>query len=188
LVAKRSTAFDWEIENIEFFNKKLDELGRVTDDFRIPFSLIAADFYRSNRKLFTLQGSGLYQDLAPSQGIDGNPTTTSNYKDQKQKTVGFVYPILVGKTRQLSNSILGGRNKGSVFTLRKKSLFIGTRVPHAKFHQSDSPRRKIPLRKFVFIDGGPADKSADSSINGRRERWTSIIDTHIEQLVTGRIF
>jgi len=187
LVATRSTSFDWTIENAEAFQKKLDELGNVLSDFRIPFKLIASDFYKSNRKIFTLQSAGLYQDLAPSKGIDGNPTTTSNYKKKKERKLGFAYPILVGETRELSNSILGGRNKGSVFTLRKQALLMGTRVDHAKYHQGDGIRKKIPQRKFVFIDGGPADKSSDSSINGRRERWTSIIDEHIKQIVTGRV-
>jgi len=183
----RSRAFDWEIENREALARKLDELAKATDDFRIPFRLIASDWYRSNRKLFTLQSAGLYQDLAPAEGRDRNPTTTSNCKQQKKSKLGFAYPILVGETRQLSNSILGRRNLGSIFTLRKQEMFMGSRVPHAKFHQSDGPRAKIPLRKFVFIDGGPADKSQDSSIAGRRERWISIIDTHINQLVTGSI-
>lgn len=187
MVATRSSSFDWSIENSQAFQKKLDELGAATNDFRIPFKLIASDFYRSNRKLFTLQGAGLYQDLAPSSGQDGNPSTTSNYKEQKQKNLGFVYPILVGQTRNLSNSILGKSHKYSQFFLGRKSLEMGSSVPYGKYHQGGGVRSKIPQRKFVFIDGGPADKSKDSSINGRRERWTSIIDTHIDQLLTGRI-
>ena len=187
MAGTRSTAFDWSIENNIAFQKKLDELGTATNDFRIPFRLVASDFYRSNRKLFTLQSAGLYQDLAPASGQDGNPTTTSNYKEQKKKQVGFIYPILVGKTRDLSNSILGRSHRYSLFFLGRKELQMGSTVPYGKYHQSDKTRGRIPQRKFVFIDGGPADKSNDSSINGRRERWISIIDTHLKQLVTGRI-
>lgn len=188
MVASRSSNFDWSIENQAEFERALDRLGKATNDFRIPFRLIASDWYRSNRKLFTLQSAGLYQDLAPANGINGNPTTTSDYKKQKEKKVGFVYPILVGQTRELSNSILGRNNKFSVFRLGRQSMELGTSDPKAKFHQSDEPRSKIPQRKIIFIDGGPADKSKDSSINGRRERWISIIDTHVEQLVTGELF
>lgn len=187
MAGTRSTSFDWTIENNIEFQKKLNDLGKATNNFSIPFKLIASDFYRSNRKLFTLQSAGLYQDLAPSAGQDGNPTTKSNYKEQKKKDVGFVYPILVGKTRDLSNSLLGRSHKYSIFMLGYKELQMGTNVPYGKFHQSDGTRTKIPQRKFVFIDGGPADKSSDSNISGRRERWISIIDTHIEQLVTGSI-
>jgi len=187
MAGTRSTAFDWTIENNIKFQKSLDALGKFSNDFRIPFRLIASDFYRSNRKLFTLQSAGLYQDLAPASGEDGNPTTKSNYKDQKQKALGFAYPILVGKSRDLSNSILGKNHRYSLFFLGRKELQMGSRVPYGKYHQSDSPRSKIPQRKFVFIDGGPADKSSDSNINGRRERWKSIVQEHIKQLVTGRV-
>lgn len=188
MVKVRSTAFDWEIENQVAFENAINRLGKATNDFRIPFRLIASDWYRSNRKLFTLQSKGLYQDLAPSKGIDGNPDTTSNYKEKKKEKLGFVYPILVGESRNLSNSILGKNHKHSVFFVGRKSLEMGSSVPYGKYHSSDEPRGKMPQRKFVFIDGGPADKSKDSSINGRRERWVAIIDKHVEQLVTGKIF
>lgn len=187
MVGTRSTAFDWSIENTEDFKRQIDRMGAFTGDFRIPFRLIASDFYRSNRKLFTLQGAGLYQDLAPARGQDGNPTTTSNYKKTKEKKVGFVYPILVGNSRDLSNSVLGKGARYSLFFLNRKELQIGSSVPYGKYHQSDGARSKIPQRKFVFIDGGPSDRSSDSSINGRRERWTSIISTHVDQIITGRI-
>lgn len=183
----RSTSFDWTIENEAKIQRSFDTLGKLTKDFRIPFRLIASDFYRSNRKLFTLQSRGLYQDLAPASGEDGNPTTTSQYKDAKNRDLGFVYPILVGKSRDLSNSVLGRGHKNSVFFLGRQELQMGTNVPYGKYHQSDRPRNKIPQRKFIFIDGGPADKSQDSSINGRRERWLSIVGDHIHQLITGRV-
>lgn len=183
-----STAFDWQIQNIKDFQNALDRLGKATNDFRIPFGLISMDWYRSNRKLFTLASRGLYQDLAPSEGIDGNPTTTSNYKSIKAaRQGGSPYPILVGQTGKLSKSILSKSAEGAVFQIGKRELIMGTDIPYATYHQSDKARSKIPQRKIIFIDGGPADKSRDSSIAGRRERWLSIIDTHIKQLVTGRI-
>lgn len=167
--------FEWSIDNVEDFRKRLDKLATASSDFRIPFRLISSDFYRSQRQLFTLQSPGLYEDLSES------------YKPQKRKKVGFLYPILVGSTRVLSASTLGPRNRHSIYTLRKQELLIGSSVPYGKFHQSDAPRRKIPQRKFVFIDGGKGDKSRGSGINGRRERWLSIIDTHLEQLIKGSI-
>lgn len=187
MVAKRSTAFDWTIENNEEFARLLDLYGEVASDFRPAFVSIASDFYRSNRKLFTLQGAGLYQDLAPATGIDGNPTTTSNYKNEKDIKLGFTYPILVGATRDLSNSILGKNNRYSIFFLGRQELQMGSSVPYGKYHQSDEPREVIPQRKFVFIDGGPADKSRDSSINGRRERWINIVNDQIIQELTGAV-
>jgi hypothetical protein len=183
-----STAFDWQVQNIKDFQAALDRLGKQTSDFRIPFGLIGMDWYRSNRKLFTLSSAGLYQDLAPSQGQDGNPTTTSNYKAVKAaRQGGNPYPILVGQTKKLSKSILSRTAEGAIFQIGKRELIMGTDISYATYHQSNKPRSKIPQRKIIFIDGGPADRSKDSSIAGRRERWLSIIDTHIQQLVTGRI-
>ena len=187
MVATRSTAFDWSIQNVEVFQRKLDALGKATNDFRIPFRLISSDFYRSQKQLFTLKGAGLFQDLAPAKGVNGNPTTISDYKKQKKKNLGFVYPILVGQTKNLSQSTLSKNHRNSIFFLNRKELQIGTNISYGKYHQSDKPRSRIPQRKFVFITGGRGDMSKDSGIHGRRERWISIIDTHIEQLLTGRI-
>ncbi len=171
----KSNQFSWTIENERAFTDKLNELGKATDDFRIPFRLISSDFYRSQKQLFTLTSAGLFEDLAEST------------KNQKQNRLGFQYPILVGETRDLSSSTLSNRHKNSIFFLGRKELNIGTNISYGKFHQSDQPRKTLPQRKFVFITGGKGDQSKDSGINGRRERWTSIIDTHIEQLLTGRV-
>lgn len=171
------------VDNDEVFKRQLERLGELTSDFRIPFYLIANDFYKSNRKLFTLQSKGLYQDLAPAQGEDGNPTTKTDYKKRKQREVGFVYPILV-KSGRLANSLLDRNAPGADFFIDETSLIMGTTVSYAKYHQSDAPRSRIPQRKVVFIDGGPAEKARDASIAGRRERWGSIIFDHIQQLIT----
>ena len=188
MVGTRSTAFDWSIENTEDFKRQIDRMGAFTGDFRIPFRLIASDFYRSNRKLFTLQGAGLYQDLAPARGQDGNPTTTSNYKKNKRKKGRLRLPYPGRKfPRFIEFSFKVKAPATRSFFLNRKELQIGSSVPYGKYHQSDGARSKIPQRKFVFIDGGPSDRSSDSSINGRRERWTSIISTHVDQIITGRI-
>lgn len=180
-------SFNWELQNQKDFALALRRYEQVASDFRPAFIAIASDFYRSNRKLFTLQSAGLYQDLAPVPS--GTPPTTSNYKDQKaaRSRTGSPYPILVGETRRLSQSILGRNNRDSVFFLGRKELIMGTSTPWAKYHQSDDPRRVIPQRKIIFIDGGPADKSKDSSIAGRRERWLNIINDQIIQKITGEL-
>lgn len=187
MVATRSKNFDWAIDNVKAFENSLNRLSKQTNDFRIPFKLIASDFYRSQKQLFQLKSAGLFQDLAPAKGINGNPTTTSNYKKQKQSKLGFVYPILKGESGDLSESTLKRSHKYSIFNLNKQSLEIGSSVPYGKFHQSDSQRSKIPQRKFIFIDGGQGDKSKGSGINGRRNRWIDILETHIKQLVKGSI-
>ena len=169
------------IANDKEFLSAIDRLSKTTSDFRIPFGLIAKDFYRSNRKIFTLKSAGLYQDLAPA---SGDINTTSNYKARKQREVGFTYPILV-KEGELAASLVSPQGAGAELFIGRNELIMGTSVDHAKYHQSDEPRTKIPQRKVVFIDGGPAEKARDASIAGRRERWTNIVFDYERQLLTG---
>lgn len=183
--------FEWAIINVEDFQRRLKRLGEVSSDFRIPFRLIASDFYRSQKQLFSLKSQGLYEDLSekPFLAYWEKPATyyEYGYKEYKQKHVGFIYPILVGATRDLSESTLRKDHRYSIFNLNRTNLEIGSSVPYGKYHQSDAPRKKIPQRKFVFIDGGRNDRSRGSGINGRRDRWINIIDDHYLQLITGEI-
>lgn len=194
MVSRLANQFDWEIENQKAFEESIEKMSKYMADFRIPLRLIASDFYRSQKQLFTLQSAGLYQDLSEKpflafwQNKNGFASYYSGgYKEYKKVNLGFVYPILVGKTRDLANSTLGRNHRYSIFNLDKTSLAIGTSVPYGKYHQSDAPRRKIPQRKFIFITGGEGDKSKDSGLYGRRERWTLIIDTHVKQVIEGKI-
>ena len=172
-------------DNDRKFAEALAKLAEVTDDFRVPLALIGADFYRSERIIFQLKSAGLYQDLAPQAGKDGNPTTTSDYKEEKLEQLGFIYPILKGETGRLSASLLSPNAPGSVYELGSKTLVIGTDIEYAIYHQSDrSPRTRVPQRKFIFISGGEEEVSADSRITGRIERWLNLIDDYIGQ-VTG---
>ena len=178
-----STAFNWEVSNQKDFQAAIGRLQMNTSNFRTPFNLIANDFYKGQRKLLTLKGAGLYQDLAPATGIEGNPTTTSKSKEAKQKRLGFTYPILLGKTGRLQGSLINKGHPEADFFLGKQTLIMGTKVNYARYHQSDEYRTVIPQRKVVFIDGGAADKAKDSSIAGRRERWLNIINSYILQLL-----
>lgn len=166
---------DWSfaIENEAEFSRQLGRLKELTSDFKIPLSIIAMDFYRSQRKIFTLQGPGKYPDLS------------EKYKEQKQKEVGFVYPILFKRGR-LAASLLSSKSPDSEFYLGKQELIMGTSVPYAIYHQSDAPRSKLPQRKVVFIDGGPFDEAKDGKY-GRRDRWANIIFNHIQQLLNKEV-
>lgn len=186
-----ANSFDWSIDNAEDFRKNLDRLSQLTSDLRIPLRLISSDFYRSQRKLFTLQSEGLYAPLGGfnySTIEDNGLTRRRNAEDRKERLTGHSWaPILFGASGDLRDSTLSRSHRYSIYNINKTELEIGTSVPYGKFHQSDAPRTTLPQRKFIFIDGGPADRSRDSNINGRRERWTSIIETHIQQLLTGSI-
>lgn len=182
--------FKWEVANRLEFQGRLKALADQVSDLRIPFRLIASDFYRSQKKLFTLKGPGRYPPLGgfnSTEVLASGKTRRQVAEERKTKKVGFAYPLLVGATRDLSASTLSPSHKYSHFFLGRGSMEIGTTVPYGKFHQSDERRTTLPQRKFLFIDGGPGDQAQDSSISGRRERWINIVDDHLTQIVTGRV-
>ena len=116
----------------------LKRMAKVTNDLT-PFLVTIAEELRQSRKaIFKLTSRGAYPELS------------EKYKIRKQKDVGFAYPILK-RTGRLEKSITesGGENIAEI--RNKKSLFFGTQVDYGKYHQSDEPRKKIPLRKFLFI-------------------------------------
>lgn len=166
----QETVTSYIVENDEAFNRGLDRLRKNVNDLRVPFGLIRNDFHRSNKIIFELKGPGLYPDLADST------------KEYKQRTLGFVYPILV-RTGRLAASLVNPSNSDAVSDVDATSLLLGTNVPYAIFHQSDAPRSKLPQRKVVFIDGGPSEKSKSSSVAGRRERWLNIMNDYIIQVL-----
>jgi len=163
--------FQFAIENEALFQRQLERLGELTSDFRIPLNLIANDFYRSQRKIFTLRSAGRYPELAQST------------IDQKERLLGKgnAWPILF-RTGRLAKSVLDRNSPEAEFFIGKQTLIMGTSVPYAIYHQSDAPRSRLPLRKVVFLDGGPFDEAKDGK-NGRRERWGSIIFDYIQKLL-----
>lgn len=162
------------VENDEAFQAAIDRLAKASNDFRIPFGLISKDYYRSNKKIFSLSGPGLYPDLGP----DG--PAKSDYKTAKQRAVGFIYPIMT-RTGRLAASMLNPSDPETIRVITKQNLLLGSSVPYLKYHQSDAPRSKIPLRKVVFIDGGPLESSRGASTSARREAWINIIDKYIDE-------
>jgi len=181
------------IENDKEFKKLLDEAGKKVSDFRIPFTSIKKDFYRSNRKIFTLKTKGLYDDFGgfspdtKDQVRKGRLVTRRvAYKYDKQRAVGFVYPMLF-REGALAESMLNSRGRGAVNFVGRRELVLGTSIKHAVYHQSDETRSKIPQRKFLFIDGGEKEVARDAKIAGRRERWFNIVRDHVKQVVEGEI-
>lgn len=166
-------AWEFALENEAEFKRQLERLSELTSDFRIPLNLIANDFYRSQKKIFTLQSAGKYPDLS------------EKYKERKFREVGFLYPILF-KTGRLAKSTLDRNAAEAEFYLGKTEMIIGTSVPYAIYHQSDAPRSRIPQRKVVFIDGGPLDEARDGKY-GRRDRWGNILFSYIQQLLNKEV-
>lgn len=160
----------YSVDNDKAFRKALDKAAKISDDLRIPFTLIASDFYRSQRAIFSLKSPGQYPDLSDS------------YKPQKEKAVGFLYPILK-RNGFLETAASVQNGPGNITQIGETELIMGVdggRVPYAIYHQSDSSRKKIPLRKFLFI-GPEAKEFASSEQQGRLERWMGIIEGFLAQ-------
>lgn len=168
------TFTSYTIENDDKLRAALKDASDVVTDFRLPFGLILKDFYKSQQAIFKLSGPGQYP---PFQGKKNPATGHTRYQDAKIKKVGFDYPLLV-RTGKLAQSLLGPSNPGSISNITKLSLSFGSSVWYGIFHQSDEPRSKIPLRKFLFI-GPEAPRFATSEQQGRLQRWLGYIDDHL---------
>jgi hypothetical protein len=154
------------VDNDKSFRAAIQRAADATGDLRVPFALISADFYRSEQAIFALKSPGQYPDYVGGE--------KSRYAKAKEKKVGFRYPLLV-RSGRLSASVLGPSNPGSINIVGPTELDIGTTVPYGIYHQSDAPRTKIPLRKFLFI-GPEAPQFATSDQTGRPERWMNILN------------
>lgn len=168
----------YSVDNDNSFKNAISEVSKATQDLRLPFGLILNDFYKSQAAIFKLKGPGKYP---PFKGEKNPKTGRTKYQDEKLKDVGFDYPLLV-RTGALANSLLGPTNKGSVSSITKLSLAFGTAIKYGIYHQSDAPRSRIPLRKFLFI-GPEASRFATSEQVGRLERWTGYLNDHLNRSI-----
>lgn len=178
----------YSVDNDRTFRNAIKRASEVTDDLRVPFGLILADFYKSEQSIFKLSGPGLYP---PFKHSDANFRTTksgirkyegttagaeSPYQHAKIKKVGFDYPLLV-RSGRLAASLLGQGAPDSVSSIGPTELIFGTKTPYGIYHQSDAPRNKIPLRKFLFI-GPEAPQFATTEQQGRPGRWMNILNDY----------
>jgi hypothetical protein len=188
------TFTSYEVDNDRKFRDALKEASKVVTDFRIPFGLISADFYRSQQAIFKLKGPGQYPKFQgptisqmwkdpgrPDKRTRASFGDKTAYQARKMKKYGFDYPLMVA-SGALSASLLGPNNRGSINIVTNLSLILGTSIAYVIYHQSDAPRGKMPLRKVLFI-GPEASQFATSEQMGRLQRWLSIIDDwHKKQL------
>ncbi len=166
----------YSVDNDNRFKSALARASEVSQDLRVPFGFILKDFYKSEQAIFSLKGPGQYP---PFKGVIDPRTGMTKYQAAKKKKVGFDYPLLV-RTGSLAASVLGPSNPGSVSLITKLSLIFGTSIPYGIYHQSDEPRSKIPLRKFLFI-GPEAPQFATSDQQGRLQRWVGYIQDFIDR-------
>lgn len=165
----------YTVENDRLFASTLTRASKVVEDFRVPFGLISRDFYKSEQAIFQLKGPGQYPGFKGPKEENGK----TQYQNTKLKKYGFDYPLLVA-TGALAASITQPNARYSINSITSLSLAIGTSIPYGIYHQSDAPRSKVPLRKFVFI-GPEAPRFATSEQQGRLERWLNYVNDYVLQ-------
>lgn len=142
------------------FRDAVAEAKKILQDLKEPLQAIADDFYEGQEENFERSPSP-YQDL------------DDLYKDQKQKSLGFVYPVLVahGKLRDAASK---QGAPGNITTFTKDSVKMGvseSSLPYANAHQYGTDF--IPARPYIFV--GPESPYASASQRQRVDRWTQIL-------------
>lgn len=160
-----------EIDADKRFRNAVDRALKTTDDLRVPFGLIAGDFYRSQRPIFQMSGPGPYPDLNKA------------YKKHKQTKFGRIYPILKANGYLAAAASIQGAS-GNITEIGAKNMTLGVdsgTITYADYHNSDRPRRKIPLRKFLFLGNGDDRGFANPDQLGRVDRWVGILNEFVLQ-------
>lgn len=153
------------VENDEKFSRAIERSIGAVKDLKKPFAMIAKDFRKSRTAIFTLKGPGAYPDLSPK------------YKKRKERIMGSAYPILKF-SGALADSVTNEGDGNNITRINADSMELGTAVSYGIYHQSDSPRSKIPLRKFLFI-GSESVKFANSEISGFPERALNTLNSYV---------
>ncbi len=165
----------YSVDNDKLFSKALEDAINKMGDLRSYFNIVAKDFYKSEKAIFKLKSPGNYPDFG---GL--NPNKATRYQGEwmtrkdaarlkKKKAFGFDYPLLKA-TGKLEASVTTSTSEGSVLDIKPTYMILGTSLKHGLYHQSDETRKKIPLRKFLFI-GPEAKEYANSDQVGRLDRW-----------------
>lgn len=163
-----SISIEVRIENEQKFIDAIRKAKEAVGDLRIPLTLIAKDFYKSEKAIFQLKGPGQYQDLVLAT------------KTRKQAVYGRIYPILYA-TGRLKNSVLNPKDVDAINEIiNRDTLLLGTRVPYAPYHQHGTS--KMASRPFFFI-GPEAPAYATSDMKGRPERWLNILREYVLQKI-----
>lgn len=126
----------WEVDT-KRFEKILQRLLKRSDDWRPLFHTLGKNFRRSRETIFALTGPGGYKDLSP------------RYKKLKEEIFGDAYPILRASGK-MENSITEEGDSDNISIVERRSFTFGSKDPILKYHNSDKPRKKMPLRKVIF--------------------------------------
>lgn len=169
-------ALKMSLENWDAWQKQLGKALEQVSSLKVPLSLIADDFYKSERAIFQLKSKGAYEDLS------------EKYKKRKIKEKGFAYPILK-RDGDLEKSLTVRGGPGNITIVEDKFLIVGSAVPYAAVHQFGAPSKNIPSRPIVFI--GPETSKFEASdragLGGRLTRWSNILDGYVKAVLENTV-
>lgn len=176
----------YEIENDKKFARALSKAAKKIGDLTTPLNQIAADFRKSRKAIFQLSSAGQYPDLSTKpfkawwepkeSGLNKN--FPGGYKEYKQEKFGFAYPILK-QTGRLEESLTNRSHPENISRINIDEAELGTSVPYGIYHQSDSPRKRLPLRKFLFIGPEAPRFAKGDALKGFPERAIKTLEKYV---------
>lgn len=147
------------------FAQALKRAKQETADLRIPLTMIAKDWFKTNQVIFKLKGPGQYADLKDST------------KKFKKAHFGFVYPIL-RRGGDLEKSITQPTDSNAINEIINKSqLTLGTKVVYAFFNHYGT--KVIPARPVVFFGPEAEGIGQDKTFKVRPTQWLNIINSYV---------
>lgn len=133
------TINDQEVQLLELqFNDWIDK----TEDLTPVFKELDREYALEIQKQFNTEGS-----------YSGHPwpgLSKSTRKARARMNYGESGPILV-RTGDLKNSLTRRDDVNAIRVVTPRMWQYGTKIPYAIFHQSTSPRRRLPRRPMLFV-------------------------------------
>lgn len=161
----------YQVDAQKRFERAVRSAHAAVGSLKTPLTLIANDFYKSQKAIFQLKGPGQYPDIKEAT------------KAAKKRNKVPEYPILMGINTKghsrgtLARSTLSKNDENAIFNLEETKVTIGTKVFYGRFHQFGTGT--IPMRKFLFVGPEAAINAADPILSGRLERWTGILSQYV---------
>lgn len=144
--------------------KTLAKARKQVSDLTIPLTLIAQQWFKSNKAIFTLKTRGAYVDLSPL------------YKKWKTNVLGSPYPILK-LSGDLEASITEPADPFAVsYILSKTDLFVGSKIAYAGVHHKGSRKRNIPIRPVVLFGN---EQVAPQALRTRIKTWERMVMKYV---------
>lgn len=147
---------NFEIAGEKQIVRRFENFTVNLDDLTPAFKEILKSFYAGEKKQFETEGGW---------GSGGWMPLSSSYATWKDPSLKIMEQS--GYLRDALTGAVPANTQGNVEIIESNMLIMGTDIDYAIYHQSNAPRRKLPMRKVIEI---PA---------AERKKWTSIIHKHI---------